>query len=307
MNKFYFISSLTGGALLIAVLVIQPRLYPLATNLSAVTTTDLTLDASTAGADTNNHARELIPNAVAVRIQITPEESDTQKLIDAIRVALQSGDDANWYRISQDELAQLIKLDPQAAADLALNLDQGFIREQMLRQVAHGWAEQNSTTALAWAAGLTDADDRNSSLTDVCIQMSQTDPAAAITTATQYGLENQPGLFENMMQQWAAKDPAAALGWADQLPAGNERDEVMSSLAFVEAQVSPKDAADLVVYEIPPGSEQEEAAISILHQWALQDFAGASAWADQFQEGPLRDRAEQELDGIAEYRLALNK
>jgi len=46
--------------------------------------------------------------------------------------------------------------------------------------------------------------------------------------------------------------------------------------------------------------------MSVLSQWAMQDFAGASAWADQFPAGPLADRARQELAGIAAYRQALN-
>jgi hypothetical protein len=311
VKKFCVISGLAGGAVLVAILAIQPRPQPVAhqpaaTDVSAVNTTDLMPDVSPGCTNANGFTNASIPNAVKIPARMKPEESDAQKLMDAIRTALKSGEVADWERISQKELPQLIKSDPLAAADLAQSLEAGFIREQMLRQVAHGWAAQDATAALAWAASLTDADDRNSSLTDVCVQMSQADPAAAITAAIQYGLSNQGGLYENMMQQWAAKDASAALDWANRLPPSDERDLMMARLAFVEAQVSPADAANLVAYEISSGPNQEAAALSTLHQWALQDFAGASAWADQFMEGPLQDRALQELVGIEQYRQALN-
>src|SRR4051794_9768377 len=166
MKKLCFISGLAGGTLLIAVLAIQPRPQPTAADpsaadSSAVVTADLTSAPSLAGTSTSSPANELIPNAVAVRAPI--ETSAAQKLIDVIREAVRSGDVADWERISQEELPQLIKSDPQAAADLAQTLEPGFIREQMLRQVAHGWTAQDSTAALAWASRLADAGDRDSS------------------------------------------------------------------------------------------------------------------------------------------------
>jgi hypothetical protein len=312
MNKFCPLISFIGAALLIGVLAIKSRPHPVTyhsfNDSPAVFTVDTgsTLDFSPARLNINDHPSELLPDATVAHARIAPEESETQKLIDAIRAALRSGDAGRWEQVSQNELSQLIKSDPQAAADFAQGFDPGEMREQMLRQVAHGWAMQDPAAALAWTSGLTDAGDRNSTLADVCVQISQSNPAGAITAAIQHGLENQGGLYENMMQQWAAKDPMAALDWADQLPAGADRNGMMTRLAFVEAHVSPTDAANLVLYEIPPGSDQEEAIISVLHQWALKDYAAASDWVDEFPDGPLRNRAEQELNGMAEYRLALN-
>ena len=55
----------------------------------------------------------------------------------------------------------------------------------------------------------------------------------------------------------------------------------------------------MVVEQIPPGSIQTEAVISVLHQWFLRDMAGAAAWVDQFPAGDLKVRAENEMSGIA--------
>jgi hypothetical protein len=39
-----------------------------------------------------------------------------------------------------------------------------------------------------------------------------------------------------------------------------------------------------------PGERQTEAAISVLHQWALRDLNAATAWTFTFPEGALRQR-----------------
>lgn len=75
----------------------------------------------------------------------------------------------------------------------------------------------------------------------------------------------------------------------------------MGRLAYVQSQNEPAAAANLVLEQIPPGPIQEEAAITVLHQWGGRDLASATAWADQFPPGTLRDRAEAELRGLAAY------
>jgi hypothetical protein len=50
------------------------------------------------------------------------------------------------------------------------------------------------------------------------------------------------------------------------------------------AQSKPAEAATFVMQEITPGPARTEAAISVLHQWALRDSAGAIAWASNFTD-----------------------
>jgi hypothetical protein len=105
--------------------------------------------------------------------------------------------------------------------------------------------------------------------------------------------------MEDIALTWAGKDLADALSWAASQPAGNQRDEIMARVAFMESRTAPEAAANLVIDEIPPGPAQDEAVISVLHQWAIQDFASAKAWAELFPSGPVRERALAELSGIA--------
>ena len=54
----------------------------------------------------------------------------------------------------------------------------------------------------------------------------------------------------------------------------------------------------MVAQQIPSGAIQDEAAISVLYQWALKDPQAAMRWAQSFSAGTLRDRAINEVQNI---------
>jgi hypothetical protein len=66
----------------------------------------------------------------------------------------------------------------------------------------------------------------------------------------------------------------------------------------VESKTDPKDAANLVAEQIPPGRIQDEAAISVIYQWALKDPEAAMNWAQSFPVGTLHDRAVNEVQNV---------
>lgn len=153
------------------------------------------------------------------------------------------------------------------------------------------------------AAQIENTDERQSVLLDACTRWADYDPADAISWIRKLGLaETSSAPIEQVVQKWAAADFRAALAWANREAEGPQRELVMERLAFVRAQNQPSAAARLVAEQIPAGPVQIEATISVLHQWALSDFSGASTWADQFPS-ELQTRARAELDGVARYRL----
>jgi len=183
----------------------------------------------------------------------------------------------------------------------------GEVRQEFARRVAQAWAAVDPGGATTWAASLSDSEERKSTLTDVALQIAQTDPASAVGLAERLDFGGRNGTLENLAQLWADKDLAAALDWATQQPAGGQRDQIIARMAFVQAHTAPEDAVNLVVDQIPPGPAQDEAAMSVLNQWGMQDYPEALDWVNQFQEGPLRDRALKELAGIAQYRQGMNQ
>jgi hypothetical protein len=137
-----------------------------------------------------------------------------------------------------------------------------------------------------------------------CLQLAERDPRAAVILAINTRAdETYPGLLESLVAQWATHDLQASHQWVLQQQSGEWRDGLMARIAFVGSQSDPVAAAQIVVQEMTPGQRQTEAAISVLHQWALRDLNAAAAWAHTFPEGPLRKRAMDEIEGIRKVRL----
>jgi hypothetical protein len=197
-------------------------------------------------------------------------------------------------------LQRWVTHDAPAAARFSDGLEPADLRQDILFRVMQLWAAQNGRAALSWAAELSDPDERETAMFRVCAQVSGHDPQEAIRLMNDHGLDAVPnGLLENVAARWAARDWAAAYDWVSQQPVGEQQERLMARVVFEYSQTDPAKAADLAVEQIPPGPAQAEAAISVLYQWALRDPAGASQWASRFPEGALRDRAVNEIAGIA--------
>jgi len=178
--------------------------------------------------------------------------------------------------------------EPVTSAQLELPEDPEKIRE---------WARQSPEEALTWLPSAPAGETRDIVAEIVCARVAESNPSEAVSLAESYsgGCSN---LLENLVHQWAERDDPAATAYAIQKPAGEERDRLLSRVAFTRSKENPLDAAMLVVEWISPGDVQNEAAISVLHQWALRDPKAALAWAQSFREESLRDRALTEMWNI---------
>jgi hypothetical protein len=138
-----------------------------------------------------------------------------------------------------------------------------------------------------------------------CLALAEHDPRQAVEFAIDSSLcDTNTSLLENLAAQWAARDFDAAHGWVRQQEAGEFRDALLARIAFAGSQSDPVAAAQIVVTEMAPGPRQNEAAISVLHQWAQIDLEAASAWAVNFPVGDFRKRALAEVEGIRKSRHA---
>ena len=122
--------------------------------------------------------------------------------------------------------------------------------------------------------------------------------------AEQFSLNND-AVLNNLAKQWAGTDLMTAYNWIAAQPSGDQRDALVTGMTFIWSQTEPANAAQFVTLQMSPGSAQDEAILMVLHQWALVDPTGADAWAQQFPESPLRDRALNELSGIARYKQSI--
>jgi hypothetical protein len=217
-----------------------------------------------------------------------------------MRKLLATGDPADQDLASIDLLPALIRIDPAAAARLAESLELGPARTEFLRRVAQVWASTNSADAETWAAQLPDTSERDLQLGFVCNEIGSTDPTRAVREVEHLGLgEHTEVMLEHLTQRWAAQDFPAAKAWAMAHPAGELRDHLLARIALVQSASAPAEAARLIVDQIAPGPIQIEATITVIHQWATRDIAGATAWVKLFPAGAIKERAEGEISRIA--------
>lgn len=169
-------------------------------------------------------------------------------------------------------------------------------------------AATNSEAALAAALKIPDGELHNRALEAVCFGLADTNPAAAVALAQSLHLGDRPGaMLENLVQQWASADVSAALTWARDQPAGQQRDALIARTAMALSRVNASDAAALVANELSPGPTQDEAVVMVVQQWGNQDLVAAAGWVSNFPDTPLRERALEELEGIQNYRGALGQ
>jgi len=178
-------------------------------------------------------------------------------------------------------------------------------------QIAQAWAIRDPDAAMEWARQRSNADERERLQEIIIAEREKQDapdaPESQIIDQLSDAVahidadSSKEVQVENLTQKWAAKNLSAAFEWAEQQPEGEIRDNLIKRIALVQSLSAPVEAARLVAEQITPGPGQAEAAIMVVHQWGLRDFAGATAWVASFPEGALKERARQELNGPLVY------
>jgi hypothetical protein len=248
------------------------------------------------------------PGFAPQRAPVQPQVQDhagtvAADLLVQIQAALASANLDDREIVFTKLLAELVRTDPLAAAQFAETNSIGYTHDQVMHRVAQLWAATDSAAALNWAAMLNNPAERDAILTEVCLQVAENDPAEAVRIRSRWVIDEKPnGGLETLTQRWAEKDFSAALDWALSRAAGEQRDQLIGRLAFVQSQSAPFEAATLVAEKIPSGRAQTEAAIAVLNQWALRDMPAAGQWVARFPEGDLRARGFRELGSIARFQ-----
>ena len=189
--------------------------------------------------------------------------------------------------------------DPTATLARAFALEKGNGRECLVRDLLSAWAARDAEAALSWISSLEDPSARRSARSTVCLAVAEKDPRQAVVLALAHGADEDDdrGLLEGLTMQWCEKESEAALDWAITQPPGEWRNRLVAGASFVVSKLDPVRAAHLVS-ELEPGTLQDEAAMAVLHQWALKDSSAALEWAEAFSEPAFRERALAEISNL---------
>jgi hypothetical protein len=226
-----------------------------------------------------------------------PRDRDTGKRVALPRVEARSGERPEHQARTTDPARALVR---------ALTLGDRNERESRVRDLLSAWAVQDAEAALRWVSSLEDHAARRCARSTVCFALAEKDPRQAVTLALAHGADEDDdrGLLECLTMRWCERECEVVLDWAREQPPGEWRERLLSRASFVLSKSDPAAAADLIS-DLKPGAVQDEAAMAVLHQWALKDSSAALEWAEAFPGGDLLERALVEISNLRNRATSL--
>ncbi len=184
-------------------------------------------------------------------------------------------------------LTQWVDSDAPAATAQALALPAGSERTSVLRAMARRLAQQDVQSAIGLIQQMPSGE-QPQAMREAALNLANSDPksAAPLLMAASPGA----GEIQNLVQQWGNSDVPAALAWSMSLPAGDGRNQALSSLAQTWAQDDPRAAANWFERQ---GLLRENKGIanSIASRWVQDDPDGALRWVASLPAGDLQNSA----------------
>ncbi|MGC1480151.1 MAG: hypothetical protein WA771_06585 [Chthoniobacterales bacterium] len=177
----------------------------------------------------------------------------------------------------------------EEAETLLGTINSSDARMEAVMNIGAALAESDSDAALAWARALPNEEERTLAVEEVLWTMSETDPSAAAARLTE---TESPGELDavsgSIAEEWAIKDPAKAIGWAEGLPQGAAREEAIQGALAGWAENDPR--AAFAHYQSNFGQNLETAEW-IFDSWAFNNPNEASAEVMKIANPEMRARA----------------
>ena len=190
---------------------------------------------------------------------------------------------------------QVVRTDIRTALSLIELVPQGESRDNALRALAAGWADQDVLAALDWAKGLSNPTERATAVEATLIIRAKRDPRRTVDLAQQ--LLTGDALDRTLteaMKNLAEQDPRAAGEMVMRLPDGAVK--TRATLDVVRALAAEQPATALAwIKSLPPGQLQQLALNNVLDFWSANDPQSAGEYVAQMPAGPDQDVAATHL------------
>jgi hypothetical protein len=183
-------------------------------------------------------------------------------------------------------LAALAATDPARAVAWLSDPENGLPQQawmghMLARTIAEEWARQDSDAALAWAASLSDSEQRSGAYAGIIGNLLERNPERAAAIALALDPADRPNLLGEIAETWARQAPEAAVAWANSLNA-TERAEALSNALGGWAATAPAEAAAYV--DSLPAEERGDHVGRLGRTWAQEAPAEAAAWLGTQEE-----------------------
>lgn len=224
--------------------------------------------------------------------------------------------------LARELLTKLFENDPASATELVAALHEP-LRTQIAAALASMWVEKDPGNAVQWATNLAPSSARTHALLSLCGDWAAVDPQNAAnfvmnSPAAEFpigGSLTSTGAFPSnalaidvrsqmlfiIGSRWAVQNSGEAIKSLSQSIGGSDRDSLIAGIASTLADSSPSDAATLVA-SVTPGSQQNDAALTVLLEWGRSDPEAAANWLKLFPSGEFRDKAIQSLTATLAQR-----
>jgi hypothetical protein len=228
-------------------------------------------------------------------------DGDTDAALDDLEKAFSAASEEELDLIAAARLPDIVRRDPLKTARFVELRTSSRQREVLIRHFSRFWGESDIDGAFAWAQSLPDAQENNLARRGACLSLSQTNAAAAVERCAQseFDAEGEAG-FQGLFQTWAQSDPASAGEWLDAQPASSRTDALRQRYVHVLAKTDSEQALRMT-QGFTFTAHRDEAILTVLHQWGLQDSHAARDWVENQAPDGLKARALAEIEGIESY------
>jgi hypothetical protein len=189
----------------------------------------------------------------------------------------------------------IVRTDIRTALNLIELVPEGESRNNALRALAVGWADQDVLAALDWAKGLNDPADRAAAVEATLIIRAKRDPRRTVDLAQQLlAGDALDRTLTEAMKNLVEQDPRAAGELVMGLPDGPVR--TRATLEVVRALAAEQPATALAwIKSLPPGQLHQLALNNVLDFWSANDPQSAGEYVARMPEGPDQDVAATHL------------
>jgi len=172
--------------------------------------------------------------------------------------------------ISQILMARLTDIDPQAAADIAIEAYQNNSYSLILQVYRH-WAKLDIDAAITSANNIKNTNQQSTAAQGVISSVSVNDIQRVTEVSKRLGIESSKEQYvSNALKQKASQDPEVAMQEAMRMASGYERDSALQSIIDTWTTQHPQQAFSYVE-RIADNRIRQQLLETVLYRWAESD------------------------------------
>lgn len=224
--------------------------------------------------------------AAAQRLARTADMAGAAKAMGAVT-------DAERRRQRSLELARgLAENDARAAEAWGQALPAGSSTQAAVLEIAaQAMARKDGEAAIAWALQPRDGVAGSVVRRSVAAELVRAEPRRALERLLAQPVSaGRDEMLAAAAASWARQDANAAVAWARELPEGELRRRMVTSVGFEIAQTNPDRALE-VAELLPAGRERWLLTGAVAQTWVVKDPQAAFAWAKDLPAGEAREAA----------------